>query len=279
MYIVQTQLYLDGCIYSNRSAIFVNYLASTILRIRISRYFTNRRQKTVSSPANKVVTALKMVQSDINNMAEKYGRDPASIKLLAVSKTKPLASIEAAIQAGQHYFGENYPDEGLAKIAALAKARCEWHFIGSIQSRKAASIAAGFDWVHSVDRLKVATKLAQNRPADLPPLQICLQVNIDNEPSKSGVRPDELEALAAQCAEFPQLTLRGLMAIPAPTPDFEKQREVFARVRKLQQFLAKVHSTVDTLSMGMSQDLEAAIAEGATIVRIGTAIFGSRDRN
>jgi len=233
----------------------------------------------VSSPTNKVATALKKVQSDIKSMANKHGRDPASIKLLAVSKTKPTELIEAAIQAGQRFFGENYPDEGLEKIAALEHARCEWHFIGSIQSRKAAGIAARFDWVHSVDRLKVATKLAQNRPADLPPLQICLQVNIDNEASKSGVLPHQLEALAAQCAQFPQLTVRGLMAIPAPTSEFEKQREVFARVRELQTTLAGEHNTIDTLSMGMTQDLEAAIAEGATIVRVGTAIFGSRERN
>lgn len=233
----------------------------------------------MSSPTNNVATKLKMVQSDIDRMAKKHGRDPATIKLLAVSKTKPIAMIKAAIQAGQRLFGENYPSEGLEKIAALSDARCEWHFIGSIQSRKAAGIAAHFDWVHSVDRVKVATKLAENRPPDLPPLQLCLQVNIDNEPSKSGVLPHELETLAAQCAQYPQLRVRGLMAIPAPKTEFEKQREVFARVRKLQQSLAREHNSIDTLSIGMSQDLEAAIAEGATIVRIGTAIFGSRERN
>ncbi len=233
----------------------------------------------MSSPANKVATNLKMVQSDINSMAKKHGRDPATIKLLAVSKTKPISMIKAAIEAEQRFFGENYPSEGLEKIAALNDAGCEWHFIGSIQSRKAASIAAHFDWVHSVDRVKVATKLAESRPSDLPPLQICLQVNIDNEPSKSGVLPHEVEALATQCANFPQLCVRGLMAIPAPNTEFEKQREVFAKVRELQHALSLEHSAIDTLSMGMSQDLEAAIAEGATIVRIGTAIFGSRERN
>ncbi len=226
-----------------------------------------------------VTSALQMVRSDINNMAKKHGRDPASIKLLAVSKTKPIALIKAAIEAGQRFFGENYPSEGLEKIAALSDADCEWHFIGSIQSRKAASIAAHFDWVHSVDRLKVATKLAENRPPELPPLQICLQVNIDNEASKSGVSPSQLEALAAQCAEYPQLCIRGLMAIPAPETEFEKQREAFAKVRELQNSLAREYTTIDTLSIGMSQDLEAAIAEGATIVRVGTAIFGSRERN
>lgn len=231
----------------------------------------------MSSSTNKVASALKMVQRDIKRMAEKHGRDPASITLLAVSKTKPIALIDDAIQAGQLFFGENYPDEGVEKIVTLTTTRCEWHFIGSIQSRKAASIAAHFDWVHSVDRLKVAAKLAQSRPSELPPLQICLQVNIDNEASKSGVLPNELESLAAQCAQYPQLTLRGIMAIPAPTTEFEKQRDAFMRVRELQQTLARKHRSIDTLSMGMSQDLEAAIAEGATIVRVGTAIFGSRD--
>ena len=195
-----------------------------------------------------VTSALQMVRSDINNMAKKHGRDPASIKLLAVSKTKPIALIKAAIEAGQRFFGENYPSEGLEKIAALSDVDCEWHFIGSIQSRKAASIAAHFDWVHSVDRLKVATKLAENRPPELPPLQICLQVNIDNEESKSGVSPHQLEALAAQCAEYPQLRIRGLMAIPAPETEFEKQREAFAKVRELQVSLARQYTTIDTVS-------------------------------
>lgn len=230
------------------------------------------------SSTNPIAYALKNVQDDISRMAKKHGRNPAGIKLLAVSKTKPIPLIKAAIDAGQNAFGENYPDEGLEKIATLAKTGCEWHFIGSIQSRKAAGIAAHFDWVHSVDRLKVARKLAENRPAELPPLQICLQVNIDNEPSKSGVLPHELEALAAQCVEYPQLTLRGLMAIPAPKTNHDEQRQVFARVRKLQSALASKHDTIDTLSIGMSQDLEAAIAEGATIVRVGTAIFGARDQ-
>ena len=233
----------------------------------------------MSSPSNNVATNLKRVRSDISNMAIKHARDPATVKLLAVSKTKPIAMIKAAVQAEQRFFGENYPSEGLEKIAALSDTRCEWHFIGSIQSRKAAGIAAHFDWVHSVDRVKIATKLAQNRPSDLPPLQICLQVNIDNEASKSGVLPHQLETLAAQCADFPQLCIRGLMAIPAPKTEFEQQRQVFAKVRELQQTLARQYSSIDTLSMGMSQDLEAAIAEGATIVRIGTAIFGSRERN
>ena len=232
----------------------------------------------MSEPTIEIASALKTVRDNISSMADKYGRDPASITLLAVSKTKPVAQLQAAIDAGQSAFGENYPDEALDKIACLGSAACHWHFIGSIQSRKAAGIAQHFDWVHSVDRLKVATKLAQHRTADRPPLQICLQVNIDNEPSKSGVTPEQIEELAAQCAELPQLTLRGLMAIPAPQTQFDKQRDAFARVRELQNRLMEQHPALDTLSMGMSADIEAAIAEGATIVRVGTAIFGARTR-
>lgn len=209
-------------------------------------------------------------------MAEKHGRNPDNIQLLAVSKTKPTALIEAAIEAGQRAFGENYPDEGFEKVAKLGHKQCEWHFIGSIQSRKAAGIAKSFDWVHSVERLKVATKLAQNRPDNRPALQICLQVNIDNEASKSGVSADQVHELAEQCAQLPQLCLRGLMAIPTPQTEFDKQRDAFARVRELHSKLKLTHPTLDTLSMGMSGDLEAAIAEGATIVRVGTAIFGAR---
>lgn len=230
----------------------------------------------MTSSTTNIADALKCVRSSIDNMAAQHGREPASIKLLAVSKTKPIPLIEAAIQAGQRAFGENYPDEGQEKIEQLGHTICEWHFIGSIQSRKAAGIAKRFAWVHSVDRLKVAAKLAQNRPAEMPPLQICLQVNIDNEPSKSGVTPAQLSQLAAECAAFPELTLRGLMAIPAPQSDFQKQRDAFARVRELQETLQLEHPSIDTLSMGMSSDLEAAIAEGATIVRVGTAIFGAR---
>jgi len=232
----------------------------------------------VSSSTNKIAQSLKMVQTDIRNMAAKHGRNPEHIRLLAVSKTKPIPLIQAAIAAGQHAFGENYADEGFEKVGQLGHANCEWHFIGSIQSRKAAGIARDFDWVHSVERLKVASKLAQNRPTDKPPLQICLQVNIDNEATKSGVSPDQVHELAEQCAQFPQLTLRGLMAIPTPQTQFSKQRDAFARVRELQPELKATHPTMDTLSMGMSGDLEAAIAEGATIVRVGTAIFGARER-
>ncbi len=231
---------------------------------------------STSSPEHNVVDAVASVREQISTLAQKHGREPASIKLLAVSKTKPAAAIINARQAGQRAFGENYPDEAVSKVEALGSTDYDWHFIGSIQSRKAATLAQHFSWVHSVERLKVAKKLAENRPEHLPPLQVCLQVNIDNEASKSGVAPAELAQLADQCAELSQLQLRGLMAIPAPQTGFEKQREPFAKLRSLFEQLKQTHSTMDTLSMGMSADMEAAIAEGATIVRVGTAIFGAR---
>ena len=231
----------------------------------------------MSSSTSTISDSLKTVRSEITRLAAKYDRDPSTITLLAVSKTKPVELIRAANDAGQTAFGENYPDEAFEKLAELESLNCEWHFIGSIQSRKAAGIARQFDWVHSVDRLKVASKLAQNRPAHLSPLQICLQVNIDNEQSKSGVTPETAAELAAQCAELGQLKLRGLMAIPKPESEFAKQRDAFRRVRELQDSLRKYHPSMDTLSMGMSGDLEAAIAEGASIVRVGTAIFGARE--
>lgn len=230
----------------------------------------------MSNSTNEISEALKTVRTDITRLAEKYDRDPDTINLLAVSKTKPVEQIKAASASGQIAFGENYPDEGVEKIGVLGKESFEWHFIGAIQSRKAAGITQHFDWVHSVDRLKVASRLAMSRPANLPALQICLQVNIDNEPSKSGVAPEQILELAEQCAQFEQLNLRGVMAIPKPQTDFKLQRDAFRRVRELQESLKKQFPTVDTLSMGMSADLEAAIAEGATIVRVGTAIFGAR---
>lgn len=216
------------------------------------------------------------MRSDIERMAKKYDREPSSIQLLAVSKTKPAELVAQANEAGQNAFGENYPDEGLEKITLLRELDCEWHFIGSIQSRKAAGIAQHFDWVHSVDRLKVAKKLSENRPENKPALQICLQVNIDKEASKSGVPAEQVLELAEQCHALPQLCVRGLMCIPAPQTQIELQRDAFRRVRELHEMLQKTVDTADTLSMGMSADLEAAIAEGATIVRVGTAIFGAR---
>lgn len=227
-------------------------------------------------------TTLAAVKHQVQASAQKASRDPESVQLLAVSKKKPLADIEAAWVAGQHAFGENYVDEALEKIQTWRSAhpdwRAEWHFIGSIQSRKAAAIATHFDWAHSVDRLKVAQKLSQHRPAELPPLSVCLQVNLDEEASKSGVPANQVLELANQVAELPQLRLRGLMSIPAPREGFDAQRAVFRELADLLNTLKESHPALDTLSMGMSADLDAAIAEGATLVRVGTAIFGARLR-
>ncbi|MDR6233736.1 YggS family pyridoxal phosphate-dependent enzyme [Pseudomonas oryzihabitans] len=202
------------------------------------------------------------------------GRDPATVGLLAVSKTKPAAALREAAAAGLRDFGENYLQEALDKQATLADLPLVWHFIGPIQSNKTRAIASHFDWVHSVDRLKIAQRLAEQRPAERGPLNICLQVNVSGEASKSGCHPDELPALATAVSQLPNLRLRGLMAIPEPTDDPASQRAAFARLRTLSEAL---NLDLDTLSMGMSQDLEAAIAEGATWVRIGTALFGARD--
>jgi pyridoxal phosphate enzyme (YggS family) len=209
------------------------------------------------------------------------GRDPASVQLLAVSKTFPAEAVVEAIAAGQRAFGENYLQEALDKIAALAAAlpteQVEWHFIGPIQSNKTRPIAAGFAWVHTVERLKIAQRLSEQRPAGMAPLNVCIQVNISGEASKSGAAPQELPELARQVAALPNLTLRGLMAIPEPETDPEKQRAAFARLRVLAEQLRAEGLDLDTLSMGMSADMAAAIAEGATIVRVGSAIFGSRN--
>ncbi|WP_273810129.1 MULTISPECIES: YggS family pyridoxal phosphate-dependent enzyme [unclassified Pseudomonas] len=202
------------------------------------------------------------------------GRDPATVGLLAVSKTKPAAALREAAAAGLRDFGENYLQEALDKQPALADLPLVWHFIGPIQSNKTRAIACHFDWVHSVDRLKIAQRLAEQRPPERGPLNICLQVNVSGEASKSGCHPDDLPALAAAVSQLPNLRLRGLMAIPEPTEDPASQRAAFARLRTLNEAL---NLDLDTLSMGMSQDLEAAIAEGATWVRVGTALFGARD--
>ncbi|TAN51446.1 MAG: YggS family pyridoxal phosphate-dependent enzyme [Methylococcaceae bacterium] len=203
------------------------------------------------------------------------GRKPGSVRLLAVSKTQPARILAAAYGLGQRHFGENYLQEALEKQARLAHFEITWHFIGPIQSNKTRAIAQHFHWVHSVDRLKVAQRLSEQRPAHLPPLNICLQVNISGESSKSGVAPDELAALAQQIAALPHLRLRGLMAIPAASPDPEQQRRPLARLRECYLAL-QAGFGLDTLSMGMSDDLAAAVAEGSTLVRIGTAIFGAR---
>jgi pyridoxal phosphate enzyme (YggS family) len=198
------------------------------------------------------------------------------VRLLAVSKTKPAADVRAAVAAGQRAFGENYVQEGVDKIAALGSAGLEWHFIGPLQSNKTRPVAEAFDWVHGIDRLKIAERLSAQRRPDLPPLNVCIQVNVSGEASKSGVAPAEVPALAQAVAALPQLRLRGLMCIPEPSDDESLVRSRFATLRRLRDALVTDGMTLDTLSMGMSHDLEAAIAEGATIVRVGTAIFGER---
>ena len=210
----------------------------------------------------------------IRAAAQASGRDLDHIGLLAVSKTKPAAAVREAFAAGVRDFGENYLQEALEKQAELSELPLIWHFIGPIQSNKTKPIAEHFAWVHSVDRLKIAQRLSEQRPNHLPPLNICLQVNVSAEDSKSGCAPSELAALAEAVSQLPNLRLRGLMAIPEPTDDVAAQRAAFARLRELRDGLPL---PLDTLSMGMSHDLDAAIAEGATWVRIGTALFGARD--
>ena len=207
--------------------------------------------------------------------ARRYGRDPATVKLLAVSKQQPAESVEAALAAGQRDFAENYLGEAQTKMSTVAGPVC-WHFIGTVQSNKTRGIAPHFDWVHSVDRLKIARRLSDQRPADLKPLNVCIEVNVGGEVSKSGVAPAELESLANGIAQLPQLRLRGLMCLPPPEEEFEEQRRPFAQLRQLLESLNHHGLGLDTLSMGMSADFAAAIAEGATIIRVGTAIFGPR---
>jgi pyridoxal phosphate enzyme (YggS family) len=219
---------------------------------------------------------LQAVLARIDEAVIKYGRQPKTVSLLAVSKTWPVADVREAAQAGQKAFGENYVQEGIDKIGALAALKLEWHFIGPLQSNKTRQVAEVFNWVHSVDRLKIAQRLSGQRPEALPPLQVCLQVNVSGEDSKSGVEIDDVPTLARQIALLPRLKLRGLMAIPAPEADFEQQRLPFRHVREMFEHLKQDGLELDTLSMGMTHDLEAAIAEGATLVRVGTAIFGER---
>lgn len=222
---------------------------------------------------------LQAVHERIASAAKACGRNSDDITLLAVSKTWPAACVRQAVAAGQTAFGENYVQEGVNKIAELDSPELAWHFIGPLQSNKTRTVAEHFDWVHSIDRLKIAERLSEQRPDSYAPLQVCLQVNISGEDTKSGITLKEVPALAAQVAQLPRLQLRGLMAIPEPIDDYEQQRLAFRRLREAFETLKQEGLSVDTLSMGMSHDLEAAIAEGATLVRIGTAIFGERHRS
>ncbi len=221
-------------------------------------------------------TNLAQIQQQISLYEQKYLRPPHSVTLLAASKKQPAEKIRAAYEAGQRCFGENYLQEALAKMTVLADLTIEWHFIGPVQSNKTKKIAEHFTWVQSVDSLHIAKRLSDQRPPHLPALNICLEVNLNNEDSKSGVAPDALLDLARACQDLPHLQLRGLMSIPAPADTFSVQRENFHRLQQLWQQCRELGFEFDTLSMGMSEDFEAAIAEGATLVRIGSAIFGAR---
>ena len=223
-----------------------------------------------------IASNLQAVRDAIAAAAVEAGRGANDVSLLAVSKTFAPNALREAYHAGQTCFAESYVQEALDKIAALQDLPIEWHYVGPIQSNKTRAIAENFAWVHSVDRLKIAERLSGQRPAHLPPLQVCLQVNISMESSKSGIAPNEVGALARAIAKLPKLKLRGLMAVPAPSDDVTAQRLPFAQLRKLRDQLNQQGLQLDTLSMGMSHDFAAAIAEGSTMVRIGTAIFGNR---
>lgn len=227
-----------------------------------------------------IAANLHLVRERIVTACTAADRDPAGVQLLAVSKTFPAEAVREALAAGQVAFGENYVQEGVAKIEALTDLRAQlvWHCIGPLQSNKTRVVAEHFDWVHSIDRLKIAERLSEQRPDGLPPLQVCLQVNVDGGANKSGVSADEALALAQAVASLPRLRLRGLMAIPEPVADFDAQKALFLRARAVYDRIRDSGIALDTLSLGMSADLEAAIAAGSTMVRVGTAIFGGRPK-
>ncbi|MDH3984006.1 MAG: YggS family pyridoxal phosphate-dependent enzyme [Gammaproteobacteria bacterium] len=223
-----------------------------------------------------VTENLRKIRDLLHSAAIEANRDPAEVRLLAVSKKQSLEKIREAYAAGQRDFGENFVQEGVEKIEAMAKDDLTWHFIGHLQSNKTRVVAEYFDWVHTIDKFKTARRLSDQRPDDLPPLNLCLQVNVDDEESKSGVTPEALPELAAACRDLPNIRLRGLMCLPAIRENLDEQRIPFAVLRKLAEKLRTGGVDTDTLSMGMTADFRAAILEGATIVRIGTALFGER---
>ena len=225
---------------------------------------------------NTIPAQLRQVQERIQQACVTAARDPLSVRLLAVSKSFPASQVAEAFAAGQTAFGENYIQEAVEKITALAHLPLEWHCIGPIQSNKTRLVAEHFDWVHSVDRLKIAQRLSEQRPENLAPLNICLQINIDGGPTKSGVAPEEALALAQAVAQLPRLSLRGIMTIPEPSENFASVSKAHRDARALFDSLCQSGLALDTLSMGMSADLESAIAEGSTMVRVGSAIFGGR---
>jgi hypothetical protein len=223
-----------------------------------------------------VTENLRKINESIASIARRAGRDPASVTLVAVSKRQPLERVRAAVAAGQRHFGENTLQGALSHMDALGDPGLTWHFIGAVQSNKTRPIAERFDWVHTIEREKIARRLSEQRPAGAPPLEVCIQVNVDDEPNKSGCAAEDLAPLADMVAGLPRLRLRGLMCIPAPAEGLDAQRGPFARLRGLLEELNGRGHRLDTLSMGMSADLEAAILEGATLVRVGTDVFGPR---
>lgn len=224
---------------------------------------------------NTIAQRLAQIRARIRQAEQRYQRPPGSVKLLAVSKTCPLTELQALNELGQQTFAENYLQDALPKIAALND-KIAWHFIGPLQSNKTRPVAEHFHWLHTLERLKIARRLNEQRPADLPPLNVCIQVNISADPDKSGLMPEAAEAFAHELAALPRLRLRGLMTLPRQQSDFELQRQPFRELHTLYNQLCQHGFELDTLSMGMSRDLEAAIAEGSTLVRIGTGLFGPR---
>ena len=234
----------------------------------------------MNRPGNRVADALAAVRERIAAAERRFDRAPGSVALVAVAKTKPASLIREAWEAGQRQFGENFVQEAISKLDELSRLSgpggIEWHFVGALQANKSRTVAERFDWVQTVDRLRIARRLSDQRPAWLPPLNVCLQVNVSEESSKSGVRIDEAAELAAAVAELPRLRLRGLMTIPRPCAGFDRQRAALRPLVEVYERLRGDGLALDTLSMGMTDDLEAAVAEGATMVRIGTAVFGPR---
>ncbi len=225
-----------------------------------------------------IAQSLGEIRNRVTVLEGRYGRSPGEVHVLAVSKTKPPEAVRAAAETGQRDFGENHLQDALTKLDSLGDLDLVWHFIGPVQSNKTRTVAARFDWVHSIDRAKIARRLNEQRPEGLPPLNVCLQVNVSGEASKSGLAPEDVAELARVVAELPRLRLRGLMTLPEPRDDLEEQRRPFATLRGIKESLNADGLALDTLSMGMTNDMEAAIAEGATIIRIGTAIFGAREK-
>ena len=227
---------------------------------------------------NSITQNIKSIRAQIIEMEVKHGRTAGSVQLLAVSKTHPLEDILTAFDENQHAFGENYLQDALSKISNTSNPEIEWHFIGPIQSNKTRQIAENFHWVHTLDRIKVAQRLNEQRSPKLKPINVCIQVNVSDEASKSGVKIEHALSLAKEVNQLPNLQLRGLMCIPEASNDFATQRESFRLLRELKEEIQSQGIELDTLSMGMSNDMEAAIAEGSTMVRIGTAIFGIRNK-